>query len=126
MLAGDRVELEVEQTHDEVRDPEEDAVRTERFRDGERDDEHGRHRREHARAHRSLLGLERVGQPRVGCPRPPERGQYDQPLPEPVPRGVVRHEQGDLRDGEDEDEVEEELERSDPLLALRHGRTLTI
>ena len=49
---------------------------------------------------------------------------FARPAAEPVSRGVVRHEQRDLRDGEDEDEVEQGLERGDPLLTLGHRWTL--
>ncbi len=119
-LAGDRKEQQLEQTHDQIRDPEQDGVCVEGFRDGERDDEHRSHRREHARAHRPLLGLERVRQPGIAGPRPPERREDEQPAADPVPRRVVRHEQRDLRDRVDEDEIEEELERGDPLLTLGH------
>lgn len=73
---------------------------------------------EHARTHKSFFGLERVREPGIARPRPPERGQDEQPAAEAVPGGVVRHEEGDLRDGVDEDEIDEELERGDPLLAL--------
>jgi hypothetical protein len=51
-------------------------------------------------------------------------------VPEPTPRRIIRQDRRDLREPEDEDEVEEELERSDPLLALNvlfgHTRTLTL
>ena len=50
-------------------------------------------------------------------------------MAEPAPGRVVRQDRRDLREREDEDEVEEELERRDPLLALNgllaHSRTLT-
>ena len=50
-------------------------------------------------------------------------------MSEPAPGRVIRKDSGDLREREDEDEVEEELERSDPLLALdvlfAHSQTLT-
>ena len=88
-LAGDRVEPEVEQANDQIRDPEQHRVGVECLGDGEGDDEHRRHGREHARAHNSFLGLERVRQPGVTRPRPPERGQDEQPLAEPVPRWVI-------------------------------------
>src|SRR2546426_2338245 len=49
-------------------------------------------------------------------------------MPEPTPRGVVRQHRRDLRECQDEDEVEVELERSDPMLGLcvlvAHSRTL--
>ena len=49
-------------------------------------------------------------------------------MPEPAPGRIVRQDRRDLREPEDEDEVEEELERRDPLLALgvllAHSRTV--
>ena len=48
---------------------------------------------------------------------------------EPAPRRIVRQHRRDLRESEDEDEVEEELERRDALLSLgvllAHRWTLT-
>jgi len=50
-------------------------------------------------------------------------------VPEPAPGRVIREDSRDLREREDEDEVEQQLERCDPLLALdmllAHSRTLT-
>jgi hypothetical protein len=49
-------------------------------------------------------------------------------MPEPTPSRIIRQDRRDLREPEDEDEVEEELERRDALLALSvslaHSRTL--
>jgi hypothetical protein len=49
-------------------------------------------------------------------------------VPEPTPRRIIRQNRRDLREPEYEDEVEEELERGDALLALgvlfAHGRTV--
>ena len=51
-------------------------------------------------------------------------------MAEPAPRRIIRQHRRDLREPEDEDEVEEELERRDALLALdvllAHSRTLAI
>ena len=123
-LAGDRVEQEVEQAHGEVGDAEQHGVRVERLRDGEGDDQHRRHRSEHPRPYRPSFGLERVREPCVPGPRPPERREDQHPLADPPPGEIVGHEQRDLRDRVDEDQVEEELERGDPLLALGHRRRL--
>jgi O-antigen ligase len=76
---------------------------------GERDDEHRAHRREHDDARQRELRVDRARQPRVARPRPPERGEHEQSPTQPLPARVGRHEAGDLRDGEHEDEVEEEL-----------------
>jgi hypothetical protein len=49
-------------------------------------------------------------------------------VPEPTPGRIIRQHGRDLREREDEDEVEEQLERRHPLLALSlllaHSRTL--
>ena len=94
------------------------AYVSERLGDGERHDEHGRHRPEHPRANPALLGLERVRQPREADPRPPDRREDQESMPEAAPREVLRHQLCDLGDGEDHDEVEEELQGCDPLLPL--------
>jgi hypothetical protein len=39
-------------------------------------------------------------------------------VPEPTPRRIISQNRRDLREPEDENKVEEELERSDPLLAV--------
>ena len=58
-----------------------------------------------------LFWLERVREPCVGAsPRPPDGGEYEEPTAEPSPTEIVPHELGDLRDGEDHDQIEEELE----------------
>jgi hypothetical protein len=108
----------VEKTHDQVGDPEQHCVCSECVRDGEGDDEHRSHPREHARPDPALLGLERVREPGIARPRPPQHGEHEQPAADSPPGWVVRHELRHLRDGVDEDEVEEELEGSDPVFAF--------
>ena len=49
VLPGDRIQQDVEQTHDQVGDPEQHRICSERLRDGDGDDEHRSHRSEHAR-----------------------------------------------------------------------------
>ena len=114
--------------HDQEGDPENDAVTAERVGDGQRSDEHRRHRNQHRSPYRTDTGIDGVGQPGVGRPRPPERAEDQQAVPEPAPGRIVRQNRRDLREPEDEDEVEEELERRDALLALdvllAHSRTL--
>jgi hypothetical protein len=49
-------------------------------------------------------------------------------MPKAAPRRIIRQDRRDLRESEHEDQVEEQLERSDALLALSmllaHSRTL--
>ncbi len=126
---SERVEREVHDVHDEEGDPEDDTVLAERFGDGQRGDEHRRHRNQHRPPDRALIGIDSVRQPRVSRPRPPERAEDQEAVREPAPRRIVRQHRRDLRESEDEDEVEEELERGDALLPLgvllAHRRTLT-
>ncbi len=117
-LGGENVEREVKRPDDQVRDGEEDAVLVKRLRDRESDDEHRTHRCEHRDPDRPLLGIQGVRQPGICRPRPPKRAEHEHPAEHAAPRRVVRKQAGDLRDREDEYEVEEELERCDPLLVL--------
>ena len=116
--AGDRVEHEIEQAHEQVGDPEQHRVGSERARDGEGEDEHRSHRTEHASADHALLGLERVREPGIARPRPPDRGEHEQAATDPPLGEVVRHELGHLRDREHHDEIEEELQGGDSLVPL--------
>ena len=86
----------------------------------ERDDQHRRHRPEHDQPHRALLGVDDAGQPGVADPGPPEHPEHQQSLGQPRPGRVVGHQRRALGDREDEDEVEEELQRRHPL-ALAPG-----
>ena len=60
-----------------------------------------------------VVGVQGVGEPGVAGPRPPDRRQHQHPLAEALPGRVGGHQAGDLGEREDEDEVEEELERGD-------------
>ena len=89
--------------------------------DAQRGHEQRRHRGEQDEADAALLGVDHAGQPRVPDPRPPQQAQHDETLADATPCRIVRHQRRALRDGEDEDEVEEQLERTDPLaLAQDH------
>ena len=82
------------------------------------DDQHRGHRPEHRQARRSLVRVDRVGEPGVRGPGPPERCEDEHASGEPGPGRFRRHKARDLREAEHEDEVEEELERRHPLLRL--------
>ena len=116
--AGERVEDEMEGAHDEVRDAEDNPIRLEGVRRGQRDDEHRGHRSEHGDSDSALLRVQRVGEPGVCRPRPPEDAEEEEAAQQAIPRRVVGEEAGDLGDGEDEDEIEEELKRRHSLLGL--------
>ena len=114
--AGDDVEREVRDPDERVGAGEEERVVAERPRDGERRDQHRAHGGEHRDSNRPLFGVDRVRQPRVGGPRPPEHREDEHALDEAGPGRIVDDETGHLRQREDEDQVEEELERRHPLL----------
>ena len=92
---------------------EEQRVVPERSRHAERDDEEGRHRHKHDEPHAAFLRVEDARQPRVADHA--EDAEDEQASREPRPRWILGHQRGALRDREDEDEVEEELERRDAL-----------
>ena len=119
---GEGVERDVHGPHEQVGDAEQDAVVAEGLGHSEGGDQHRAHGREHRQPHGALFGVQRVRQPGVGGPGPPERAQDEHPAQDPAPGRVVGEQARDLRDREDEDEVEEKLERSDALLV--GGRSL--
>ena len=94
------------------------GVGPERRGRGQGHDQHGGRRREDGQANGAFLRVEGVRQPGIGGPRPPQGREEEDAAQQPVCAQVLREEPGDLRDGEDEDEIEEQLERRDPLLAL--------
>ena len=69
--------------HDEVGDAEEDAVVAERLRHGSATTSIAAMTREHREPHRALVGVERVRQPGVAGPGPPERAEHEHPRPSP-------------------------------------------
>ena len=87
----------------------------ERLRHADRGDQHRGHRGEEDEADRPGLGVDHAGQPGVAGPGPPEHAEHQQALRQPRPGRVVGHQRRALGDREDEDEVEEELQRRDPL-----------
>ncbi len=126
-------EEEMKQADDEVRDTEQHRVVSEGARHRQRGGEHRAHRGEHHQPDAALVDVHRARQPRVHAPRPPERSEGEHPTENPVPRRVVREQDRDLGKGEDEGQVEEELERGDLVLrvwlglaarVVRHARTL--
>ena len=74
-----------------------------------------RHQGEQHDPHRRALGIQPVGDPAGVDPRPPDRAQHHGRLQRAHPGEMLEQRMADLGDGEDEDEVEEQLERSDLL-----------
>ena len=101
------------QAHDPVGHREPQAPVAEGLGDGERHHQQGDHHQQHHDPDGPLLGVDEAGQPGEAHPRPPHDGQRHDAVQEPAPRQVVGHEGGALGEGDDEDEIEEELERFD-------------
>ena len=122
----------MKQADEEVRDTEQQRVVSEGAGHRQSGDEHRAYRGEHQQPDAALVDVHRAREPRVYAPRPPERGEGEQPAKDPVPRRVVREQDRDLSEGEDEGQIEEELERSDLVLRVwlglaarvGHGRAL--
>ena len=118
--------------HDEARAP--DLQHHERDREGprpvaERFGDRGAHderhegQRHHGGAHRQLHRVEPVRHPRGRDPRPPQRADHDHALERSERRLVLVQVRGQLRQGEDEHQVEEQLDVGDAVGAGRIART---
>jgi hypothetical protein len=105
----------VDRDDDQVAHAEGQAAAVERAGDGEGQDEVSGHAAEQDHPLAQLARRDRVGQPRVAAVHPPDEREHDHDLPEGLKRQVVGQHGGELRDREDEDEVEEQLERRDAL-----------
>ena len=112
--AGEDEEPDLGDADEPVGEGEDQGQVAEGLRHAERDDQQRRHRAEDHQADRSLLGVDDAGQPGVSDPRPPDHAEDQQALGEARPGGFVRHQRSALGDREDEDEVEEELQRRYP------------
>ena len=91
-----------------------DAVPAERVRDGQPHDEEAGHPDEHEQPLRGPGRGSRVGQPDVSAVHPPQHPEDEQHPDSGGQAHVVREDPGQLGDGEDEDQVEEQLEGADP------------
>jgi hypothetical protein len=114
----------MQQPDEQIRGAEEHGVVSERAGDGEGSAEHRAHCAENRQPDAAFVDVRRARQPGVGNPRPPERGEDEQSAQDSTPRRVVREQARDLRDREDEDQVEEELERGDLMLGV--GRAVGV
>jgi hypothetical protein len=102
--------------HDRCTDPA--ALVSPGLRDREGDEEQGRHRDHHRAAEHALVGVRLVAEPGVAAPGPPQEEQQHEPAQCAPPAEVVGHERGHLGDREDEDQVEEQLQRGDPVAGV--------
>ena len=106
----------------DVRAREQQRPVAERLGDRDRHHEAREHQPDQQEPHDDRVGVELVGDPRRVVPRPPDREQRDERLPDALPGEVLEQEMRDLRDREDEDQVVEQLERRRPLLLSRRAR----
>jgi len=120
VATGEHVEHQVGGADEGVGRGEEEPVAAERAWHTERGDEEGGHRREDHEADGTLLGVDDARQPGVPAPRPPEDRQREKALAEASPGRLAGHQGGALGQGEDEDEVEEQLERRDSSVVTHH------
>ena len=90
VAAREQEEADMGDPDDRVRACERERVVAERTGDGQRGDDHRRHRGEDHDPHRTLLGIDDARQPRVARPGPPEHGEDQQAADEPGPVGVRR------------------------------------
>ena len=117
-----REERAVEDDDAEVGEAERQARVAERVRDREREHEVGAHGREQDEPARERVGVDGIRHPGVAAVHPPDQAQHHDDAQQAAPvRGLEEHRR-QLRQREDEDEVEEQLERRDPLRLLRVGR----
>ena len=115
--------------HDEKRQSEDEAMSAEGFRDCERGDKQRRGCDKHHRQHDPVVRVDRVRQPGIARPRPPQNRHNEQAATEPTPRRIIHQQGRHLRKREHEHEVEEELGRRYPAIRLGvklgHNPTLT-
>ena len=108
-------------TDDEVRDGEPRGFVLVRVGHGQRHEQGAGHRNEHDQARDDALDVDCVREPRVGRPRPPDHRKDERGSRETGDGGVFEDECRDLREREDEDEVEEQLEVAGLSLLLLNG-----
>src|SRR6202043_3101430 len=103
----------MDERDDEIADAEEYAAIGEGGGNGERDQEEPAHPDQQQEPNGDVAGWDRIGQPRVPAVHPPDIAEEQEHLEEAVEGRVAEQQAGQLCDGEDEDEVEEQLERAD-------------
>ena len=113
-----RVHACVQHDDDDVADPEGQALALVRRRDRESNHEEPTHPAEQEEAKPQEIRRDGVRQPGVAVVHPPDHREHHDHLQRRL-RAAARHENArQLRDREDEDEVEEELERRDTRAAV--------
>ena len=120
--ARERVQREMSDADYCIGAGEDEGVVAEHVGHGQRRHEHRHHGAEHDEPDLALFGIDGVRQPGVRRPGPPEDAEHDEAFRESRPGGVAADQRRDLREREDEDEVEEQLEGRDALLAVLVAR----
>jgi hypothetical protein len=108
-----RVHPRVEQHDSEVAETEGEPVALVCGRYGDGDDEEPAHPSEQKQSKAQEIRRDRIRQPRVAVVHPPDHGEHHDDVDERRHPPAGDEDAGQLRDREDEDQVEEELERGD-------------
>jgi hypothetical protein len=90
----------------------------ESVRHRQRDEEASCRPHEECDAHTEAIDMDRIGHPRVAAPGPPDKEKHERRTGEASRAQILEQKCRDLRDCEDEDEVEEELDVARPALDL--------
>jgi hypothetical protein len=117
----------VQRDHHQVADAERDPLAVVGLGDRQRHDEEAAHPAEQQQPEAKSVGGDRVGQPRVAVVHPPHQQQHHHDVQEGLAIHALDEQPGQLRDREDEDEIEKELQRRDPYAAFEgsgHGPTI--
>ena len=119
----------MENHYGEIPDPEREPLAAEGLWHCKRDNKERPHAADQEEAVSNVVGRDRIRQPRVAVVHPPDDGEHHDHLGDGSRSATIDQHSGQLGDREDEDEVEEELERRDACTAigfeLRHGRIFT-
>jgi hypothetical protein len=92
----------------------------ERRRDRGRQHEPTQHQHEKQETNRRQVGVEPVGDPGGVDPHPPDREEQQRDLDGAERREMVQQRVRQLRDGKDEDEIEQQLRIGDAAVLVRH------
>ena len=116
----------MQEDDDQIAEAEREPGGPEGIRDRERTNEKAGHAADEEEALRGVGRRELIGEPGVAAVHPEEDGEDEQHLQGAFERQVMLEIRGELRQGEDEDEVEEELQAGDADLVLlaRAGRAI--
>ena len=106
--------------HQDIADAEGHAARIEGGRDGQGDDQKSAHAEQEQQPQRWLAWRHGIGEPRIPAVDPPQVAEDQQGATEAQHGWRAGQNAGELGDGEDEDQIEEQLDGQDP--GLRRAR----